>query len=414
MKNMRNKKGLILISGMIIFLTVSSTAFLLRAADRGSQVTEPEIPFSKELQKVLDSTRQSTDVIGVSTAIIVPGYRPWLGVSGESYPGQPIAPDMLFDTASAGKTIMAALVLDLCEDGLLNLSDPVSKYLPPLPNVDGSITIRQLLNHTNGLYDMVPHPGGPFRVPYNSIDFEKWWTIEEIFTTLGGKPYFAPGKGFHYTQAGYQLASLIVEKVTQSTVPAEIQKRLLDPLGLDGMLLDFSKPISDRFKIAHPWVDADADGKPEDVFSRSRNWIASLSRILIYTRAEDFAVWTHALFNGKVLKANSLNEMLTFVHPKPEETDGPLFTDYGLGVMELSPQLMGGQRIMGHLGSIPGYRSLMGHMTDYNVTIVILINTDSDNGFPIVAGIIETILKNVSKKSENIKSENTLSGWLKP
>ena len=169
-----------------------------------SRTTEPELPYAMELEDVLDQTRQSTNVMGISVAIIVPGYHPWLGVSGESHPGQPITKDMLFDMASAGKLIMSALVLDICEEGLLSLKDPISKYLPEFPNVDGSITVRQLLNHTSGLYDMVPHPEGPFRKPYNSIDFEKWWTIDEIFTKLGGEPYFSPGDGFHYTQAGFQ------------------------------------------------------------------------------------------------------------------------------------------------------------------------------------------------------------------
>jgi len=360
---------------------------------------QTELPYAGELQKVLDSTCRVSDVTGVSVALVVPGYNTWLGVSGESYPGKPIDPDMLFDMASIGKLITSALVFDLCEEGLISLEDPVSKYLPPYPNVDGSITVRQLLNHTSGLYDMVPHPGGPFRIPYNSIDFEKWWTIEEIFTVLGGKPYFAPGEGFHYTQAGYQLASLIIEKVTNSTVPIEIQKRLLDPLALNGMLLDFTKPVPERFEIAHPWVDTDSDGVPEDVNSKSRNWIASLSRILYYTRAKDLAVLTHALFTGKLLSAGSVNEMLKFVHPKPEETDKPLFADYGLGVMEINPGLMRGQKVIGHLGSIPGYRALAAHLTDYDITFAFLYNSDTDNGgMPILDGLLGTLLKYAEKK----------------
>lgn len=360
----------------------------------------PALPYAGELQAVLDRTRQETNIRGVSVAIIAPGHRPWLGVSGESHPGQPINREMLFDMGSCGKLIAAALVLDLCENSLISLDDPVSKYLQPLPNVDGSITVRQLLNHTSGLYDMVPHPGGPFRVPYDSIEFDKWWTIDEIFTKLGGKPYFAPGKGFHYTQAGFQLASLIVEKVTGSTVPAEVQKRLLDPLGLDGMLLDFTKPVPARFVLAHQWVDTDADGTPEDVTSRSKNWIASLSRINFYTRAEDFAILVHALFAGKVLKRSSLEQMMAFVHHKPEETDGPLFVDYGLGLMEINPQLMRGQKVMGHLGSIPGYRAFAGHLADNNVTMVVLINSDTDAGFPILDGLLGAVLKN-QKPREN-------------
>ncbi len=368
-----------------------------------SRTTEPELPYAMELEDVLNQTRQSTNVMGISVAIIVPGYHPWLGVSGESHPGQPITKDMLFDMASAGKLIMSALVLDICEDGLLSLKDPISKYLPEFPNVDGSITIRQLLNHTSGLYDMVPHPGGPFRKPYNSIDFEKWWTIDEIFTKLGGEPYFSPGEGFHYTQAGFQLATLIVEKVTRSTVAEQIQKRLMDPLDLNGMLLDFSKPVPGRYAIAHPWVDTDGDGTPEDVVSRSRNWIASLSRILFYTRAEDFTVWAHKLFAGKVIKQSSLDEIQTFVHPKPEELDGPLYIDYGLGLQVLNPQLMRGQRVLGHLGSIPGYRAFVGHLPDHGVTMVILHNSDTDNAFPILDGLLGTVLDNL-EGSTNITS----------
>jgi len=372
---------------------------IILAACGGSST--PSLPYAGALQDVLDRTRQMANVQGVSVAIIVPGYRPWLGVSGDSYHGRPVTRDMLFDMGSAGKLIMAALVLDVCEDGLLSLDDSVGAYLPLYPHVAGSITIRQLLNHTSGLYDLVPHPRSPFRMPYDSIDFEKWWTIDEIFTTLGGDPYFAPGGGFHYTQAGYQLAALIVERVTGSTVPAEVQRRLLDPQGVDGMLLDFSSPAPARFEIAHPWVDADADGVPEDVFSRSRNWIASLSRILFYTRAGDFAVWTHALFGGEVLEPASLEAMLTMVHPAPQELGSPLLVDYGLGIMAINPQLLRGERALGHLGSIPGYRAFVAHFVDRGMTMAVLYNSDTDEGFGIVDGLLGVVLDHLDEQAGN-------------
>ena len=160
------KRHLILLSVMVLLLLPACRTHV-----------EPELPYSRQLRDVLGQARQSTHIMGVSAAIIVPGYQPWLGVSGESYPDHPISEDMLFDTASAGKVLMAALVMDLAEDGLLSLDDPIRQYLPPYPNVDGSITIRQLLNHTNGLYDMVSHPDGPFRKPYRQIEFDKWWKI---------------------------------------------------------------------------------------------------------------------------------------------------------------------------------------------------------------------------------------------
>jgi len=250
-----------------------------------------ELAYSEALQAALDSALQATDVRGASATIIVEGEGMWAGVTGESYPGRPVTPDMLFDAGSAGKMLMGPLMVKLAEDGLIGLDDPISKYLPDFPYADGSITIRQLLNHTSGLYMMVNHPDGPFRQPFAEIDHEKWWSIDEIFTSLGGEPTYAPGEGYCYTQAGYQIATLIVEAVTGSTTAEQIQTRLLDPLNIDGMLLDFSRPVPGHVELAHPWVDIDFDGDYEDVNDRSRNWNASLSRIYYYTNPADFAIW---------------------------------------------------------------------------------------------------------------------------
>lgn len=91
--------------------------------------------------------------------------------------------------------------------------------------------------------------------------------------------------------------------------------------------------------------------------------------------------------------------MLTFVHPKPEETGGPLLVDYGLGLMEINPQLLRGQRALGHLGSIPGYRAFVGHFPDLGVTMAVLYNSDTDEGgFPILDGLLGTVLKNLKQK----------------
>jgi D-alanyl-D-alanine carboxypeptidase len=362
--------------------------FSLVACSAGAPPTV-EIPYAPELQQTLDSSREEGGVIGVSAAIIDAEGRLWTGVSGTSHPGQPITADMLFDMASTGKSLVAALMLDLAEEGLLALDDPIDKYIDPPPGVDGSIPIRMLLNHTSGLANMVEHPDSPFRKPYNDIDFERWWTIDEIFTELASAPYFAPGEGWHYSQAGYQIVTLIVEQVTGSTVAEQIQSRLLDPLGIQGMALDFSQPLPDDVTIAHNWVDTEGDGIPEDVADRSRNWIASLSRILYYTTAEDFARWGHALFTGQVLEAGSLDQMLTFIRPEDYGNEPPIFSGYGLGVVEWIPEVLHGEYGYGHSGSIPGYRAFMAHLPKHNVTIVVLSNSDKEEE---LAAVIDALL----------------------
>jgi len=354
------------------------------ATSSPAPVTGVELEFAQELQDTLDSAFEASGAIGVSVAMIMPGEQIWTGVSGDSHPGQPITEEMLFDMGSAGKMIVAPLMLDLAEEGLISLDDPMDRYIDPPPGVDGSIPIRLLLNHTSGLANFVEHPDSPLRNPYNDIEFERWWTIDEIFTELGGEPYFPPGQGWHYSQAGYQIATLIVEEVTGSTTAEQIQTRLLNPLGIQGMILDFSKPIPNDVTIAHSWVDTDGDGSPEDISGRSRNWIASLSRIFYYTTAEDFARWGHALFTGRVLEPDSMSQMLAFHRPKDYGNEPPIFAGYGLGVLEWIPQILRGEQGYGHSGSIPGYRAFLAHLPDRGITIAVLSNCDKEEELAMV------------------------------
>lgn len=352
--------------------------------------TAPEVTFTRELQQVLNDVLESIDGVGVSAALIMPDGNRWVGVSGISQEGVSVAPDMLFDMGSAGKNLFAALMLKLAEEGLVSLGDSLHEYLPTMPYVDPNITVRQCLNHTGGLYMAVEHPAAPFSQPYDDIDFDKWWTIDEIFSTLMDDPYFPPGEGWHYSQAGYHLGTLIVEQVTGTTVAEAIQSRLLDPLGIHGMLLDLTEPTPVEFEITHNWVDTDGDGDFDDVGDRSRNWINSLSRILYYTRAEDFAMWLHALMGGEVLEQASLDEMLAFISPTPGE---PLAAGYGLGIAEVNPTFVEGQRVWGHGGSIAGYRAFVGHLPDLGITMSVLINSDSEEGFgEFITGLLRVIL----------------------
>jgi D-alanyl-D-alanine carboxypeptidase len=384
------KRGLYLASALLGLLLAGN------APPTGRAETPPAAApdVAEKLQAALDSALAATGTMGVSVAVVMPDETLWTGVSGLSHPGAPITPDMLFDMGSTGKNLMAALVLDLADDGLLSLDDPISVYLPSFPAVDGRITIRQLLNHTSGLYMWVEHPDCPINTPFDEIDFEKWWTVEEMFSELGGEPYFTPGAGWHYTQAGYQLARMIVEQVTGSTAPVEIQKRLLDPLDIHGMLLDMKEPISPKYRIAHAWYDTDGDGAPEDISAKSRNWINSLSGIYYYTTMESLARWLRGLYDGKVLSRASLDEMLDFYGPLPNEG----LAGYGLGTEHF---IMGPVDMWGHKGSIFGYRTGVYHLTQYNITMALSINSDSDEkGFAMFGALMEILLQSCSRSTD--------------
>jgi D-alanyl-D-alanine carboxypeptidase len=376
------KKILYLATAMFVLIFIGNVV----PGESGEPPITIDPRLADKLQTVLDSTLAATGTMGVSVAVIMPDGKLWTGVSGLSHPDTPITKDMLFDMGSTGKNLMAGLVLDLVDNGLLSLDEPISKYLPSFPNVDGKITIRQLLNHTSGLYMWVEHPDSPINTPFDQIEFDRWWTTDEMFSTLGGAPYFAPGEGWHYTQAGFQLARMIVEKITGSPAPVEIQKRLLDSLDIHGMLLDMKEPVSPRYRIAHAWYDTNKDGIPEDISGKSRNWINSLSGIYYFTTMESLARWLRGLYDGKVLSKASLDEMLDFYAPLPDEG----LAGYGLGTEHF---IMGTVEMWGHKGSIFGYRTGVYHLPQFNITIALAINSDSDEkGFAMFGSIIEAVL----------------------
>jgi D-alanyl-D-alanine carboxypeptidase len=191
-----------------------------------------------------------------------------------------------------------------------------------------------------------------------------------------------------------------VEAVTGHTVSQAVQFYLLDPLGIEGMLLDLSQPFSEDVDIAHPFVDTDRDGEFDDVYLYSRNWIASLSRILFYSSPSDLVAWGHALFTGKVLSQYSMDEMLDFHRMDDWCGEPPLITGYGLGVQDFDVSLTHGLKAWGHLGSIQGYRSMLAHLPDYGVTMAVMTNTDSDDAMLVVDMLLGVLAEQLSVNDE--------------
>ena len=136
---------------------------------------------------------------------------------------------MLFGFGSITKTFVAAIVLQLVEEGKLGLGDTLGKWLEEYPNIDTNITVHQLLNHTSGL-------GGYFRKEHFRSDVEgnldRVWSPEEILKYVG-IPKTLPGDGKQYSNTNYILIDLIVEAATGNPVEQELEERVFRPLRLD-------------------------------------------------------------------------------------------------------------------------------------------------------------------------------------
>lgn len=373
--------------------STSTTAHPMTASTtEPAQAQLPALPFGGELQSVLDLVLDTDDAGGVSLAVLVPGYEPWVGVAGDSEPGVPVTVGMAFGAGSISKNFIAALVLQLAEEGRLSLDDQLDVWLPPYPNVDGTATIRQLLDHTSGLFQPNHHPDF-WSVVF--ADGTRVWTDEEILSSFLAEPYSAKGTEWHYSNAGYMLLGQIIEAATGSSVSAQLRGRFFEPLRLTtAFLLPEENP---RGAVAEGWFDIDFDaGSDLERFSEFP-WTATMPEAGgVFASAEDLASWARALFADQtVLSPESLDQMLEWVPLEIDPARAQIVADYGLGTMRFNPELFDGTLVIGHSGGALFYSAAALYLPDYDVTIGAAQNTDSDSFGSIVAGVVAIITSRV-------------------
>lgn len=332
----------------------------------------PELPYAAQLQSALDQALQEgqgAHDLGISAAVLVPGYEPWLGVSGNSHPGTPLTADMLFNMGSIAKSLEAALALQLAEEGALDLDQPITAWLPEYPQVDGRITVRQLLNHSSGLFNVFEHPDFPWAGP--GVAYERQWQLEEVLDNFVGESYGPPGEVQHYSSTNYLLLTAILERTTEGSITEEISGRFLEPLGLDSAVISMGRLPSEGYTVAHPWLDVNGDGTLQDLSGAPQIWIASMTHPVLYATPGDMARWMAALYGEKrVLSEASLQQMLAV--PETELGD-PEGGKYGLGVVDFSDIL--GVHVIGHGGSALGYSAAALYLPEQEIALAWSINS---------------------------------------
>jgi D-alanyl-D-alanine carboxypeptidase len=323
------------------------------------------------LKDRLDKLRAKYGMPGLSATIIFPDGTTWLGVSGmaDVAEGREVTPDTAFALASLSKTFTSALVLALHEDGLLELDAHVVDYLPGL-RIDPKVTVRQLLDHTSGLRDYFFHPLID-RVLLAQKD--RRWTESESLK-YAGKPYFKPGRGWHYSNTNYLVLGMLAERVGQASLADQLRERFFEPLGLDGT---FYQPTETaRGPVAHGYrfetaakdaepIDLTADG-PMVPFA-SVVTAAGAAGALAAT-SSDVARWARALYGGGVLDASSVQEMVDDISRTEQYRPS---VPYGLGVQLID---IAGQPTLGHSGRLLGFRSAVRYLPESGLTIAVLTN----------------------------------------
>jgi len=343
--------------------------------------------LSLKLQSTLDSMRTVMNLKGLSSSVTIPGQGNWFGTSGISHQGVNITPSMYFGIASNTKTFIAVLILKLKEQSLINLDDSIYHWIPNYQYIDTAITVRQLLNHTSGIYDITTKPGYADSILSNP---NRIWTTQELLTRFLSAPYFPKGQGFQYSNTNYLLLGLIIKAITNSDVSVKLRQLVLSPNNLNNTFFAVEETVPDT--VAHPWANGvDINSTPRQSLLSSA-WSAGA----MYSNSENMTRWYQMLFGGQVLSAASMNEMLSFTSQSGNS--------YGLGVIRY---VINGRILFGHSGSIRGYTSSFLFDTLSKTSIIVMTNQYPGNAYMVSSALFNTIVNN---PTGIIKTGNDLPG----
>ena len=343
---------------------------LLFLGTKSCEKTLPQPSASDKFQKVLDTKLEEFQGKGISAAISFNTDEIWSGESGISNGSLSIEDNMVFGIGSVTKTFIAALCLQLADEKLINLDDPLHKWLPSYPNIDSSITVRQLLNNTSGINNLSDNTNlwnAVFEQP------DKKWTLDELLGSYVLEPYANPGEGWFYSNTNFILLGEIIRKSTGTDVSYQLRTRFFEPLGLDHTFFAVEEQLP--FQLAHGWFDLSADGSYDDISLISETGIYTVlwTSAAIFSTAKDLVKWCSALLQGGVLSESGLHDMLNQVCTMP----GSSGVGCGMGVFLISSENITGAELIGYTGRTFGYLSSMFYVPELGISVAVLINEDN-------------------------------------
>ena len=285
----------------------------------------------------------------------------------------PVTPETIFHVDSVSKNIAAAVALVLAYEGKLSLDEDITKYVPEAPTHGQQVTLRQLLTHTSGLYNFTSLPDA-------DANEARDLSHGQVLALIKDRPAdFAPGTSWRYSNTGYYLVGMAIERVTGVPYGNYLRDRVFTPLRM----------TSSSLCTAHDGVANLATGYDVRggalVPSAPVTWTVPFAAGGVCTTASDLLRWEGALDSGAFITRARLDEMRT-----PLQLPGGTRLDYGLGTRLGSLQ---GHAVLGHTGSGNGFSAVLERFPADGVTIVVLTNTSSARADTIAAACARSVFE---------------------
>lgn len=342
-----------------------------------SGIIQSQINLADSFQICINNHIQNYKDKGISACVIMPDGSVWNGAAGIGKSSQPITTSTQFYSASTSKTFLAACFLKLIEAGTININSPLYQYVPsskyPSNYIDSTVTIKQLLKHTSGVYSFTKNSNY-----FSSITVtanRKFKKGEALTQFVNRGAVFPKGTGFDYSNSNYTLLAMIIESATGQEMNDLIKTQIIQPLNLTATFpSDSLTPNSD----AGFWANTGPTNSIFwDVNLSNRSHTALLTSMWgpahMVTTSYELARYCRALIGGQLYtNPNTVNDMMT-IEPMSLDVDG---YGYGLGLERFK---FAGNYLFGHTGNL-GHITYMFHSPMDGYTIVTMTNRFSTAG----------------------------------
>lgn len=329
-------------------------------------------PKAVMYQAVLDNYA-SKGMPGI-VALVRDSQGIWVGTAGMADIGNnvPMRPCVISKAASLTKTFIGTLTLKLAAAGKFNLDDPIRKWLPAevvthVKNVDGS-TIRQLLNHTTGIAEVIED--SKFYLSVLNNPSREWTEADLIKFVYDDEPVFPLGTDVSYSNTNFLLLAMIIEAATGRDHAELLNEMVLQPLNLSNTYYYWHNPVPKN--VAQGYFDLYNNGSILNVTNfntGSGNGYGG-----VYSNVFDLQTFIEALVRNKtVLPTEMLTQMLTFTKP-----EGTTNRANGLGIFKDFLERAPDQYAYGHRGRDLGYTADMFWFPQKDYTMTYLINYGTD------------------------------------
>ncbi len=326
------------------------------AATASAQLVQPTDEALADLDRRIETYLEEENIPGGLVAVASRGRIVHLKTYGMANVelSVPVTDSTVFEIGSISKQFVSAAVMLLVQENRIGLDDPIHQYLPDLPSDWLGVTVRHLLTHTSGIPDYEEI------ATYDVYGFRL--TPEEVIRIAHSRPVdFAPGEGWYYSNTGYFLMSMIVERIEGRPLGKVLQSRIFGPLGMSQTRMADPEAIIPH-RAAGYWVDKTG----ELINRRPTETSSTLGAGGILSSAHDLARWDAALYGDELLSAESKAAMWTAVTlPNGEDTG----YGFGWGVRPYR-----GLRSQSHGGQVAGFVASFARFPDQEAATIVFLN----------------------------------------